>query len=83
MASLKILAAIALICSVAWVIKDPGFESALAVIGALTGLIAALFLQKRTERSAQQHQSVSKSSIGVQVGGNVNIRICGGDKRAE
>jgi hypothetical protein len=83
MAYVKFLAAIALIGSVAWVIADPGFESALAVVASISALISAFLVEKRYARRAQQHQSVSESSIGVQAGGDVNIGNTGRDKHAK
>jgi hypothetical protein len=83
MAYVKALAAIALIGSIGWVIVDPGFEPALAVVGSISGLISAFLVEKRNARRAQQHQSVSKSSIGVQAGGDVNIGNIGRDKHAK
>lgn len=83
MVYVKLLAAIALIGSIAWVIADPGFEPGLAVVGSLSALVSVFLVAKRNARRAQQHQSVSKSSIGVQAGGNVNIGTIGGDKHVE
>jgi hypothetical protein len=83
MAYVKFLAAIALIGSIAWVIADPGFEPALAVVGSISALVSAFLVEKRNARRAQQHQSVSKSSIGVQAGGDVSMGDIGGDKDAK
>jgi len=73
MVYVKVLGAIAFIGSIAWGIADPGFEPALAVVGSISALISAFLVEKRNARRAQQHQSVSKSSIGVQAGGDVSI----------
>ena len=75
-----ILAVIALIGSIAWVIVSPGFDSGLAVIGSMSALVSSVIVQKRTAFRAKQHQSVSKSSIGVQAGGDVSIGDIGGEK---
>ena len=83
MGYVKFLAVIALIGSIAWVIVSPGFESALAVVGSVSALVSAIFIQKRTELRSRQRQSVSKSSIGVQAGGDVSIGDIGGDKHAK
>jgi hypothetical protein len=82
MAYVKILAAIALIGSIAWVIADPGFESALSVVGSISALISAFLVERRNARRTQ-HQSVSKSSIGVQAGGDVSIGNIVGDKHVK
>ena len=73
MAVMKILAAIAVIGSIAWVIAAPGYESVLAVVGSISALASAFFVERRNARRARQRQSVSKSSIGVQAGGDVRI----------
>lgn len=79
---IKILSVIALMGSIAWLIVSPGFEPALAVIGSLSALISVFFIQERKSRHVQQQQSVSKSSVGIQAGGDVNIGDNGGDKHA-
>jgi hypothetical protein len=82
MAYMKFLAAIALIGSIAWVIANPGFEPALAVVGSISTLVALFVRDKRNAQRAQQ-QSVSKSSVGVQAGGNVSIGDMGGEKHVK
>lgn len=79
MVFVKFLAAIALIVSIGWVIASPGFESALAVVGSISALVSTFIIGKRKAERAQQ-QSVSKSSVGVQAGGNVSIGDTGRDK---
>jgi membrane associated rhomboid family serine protease len=80
---LKFLAVIALIGSIAWSIVDPGFETALAVVGSISALVSAFLVERRNARRAQQYQSVSKSSIGVQAGGDVSISSISGDKHVK
>lgn len=80
---IKLLAAITLIGSIAWVIADPGFEPVLAVVGSISALVSAFLVEKRKMRREQQQQSVSKSSIGLQAGGDVNIGNINGDKHVE
>jgi len=82
MAYIKVLSAIALIGSIGWVITDPGFEPALAVIGSFSALISAFLVGKRKAKRTQQHQSISNSSIGVQAGRDVSIGSIGYDKDA-
>jgi hypothetical protein len=82
MAYMKFLAAIALIGSIAWVIANPGFEPALVVVGSISTLVALFVRDKRNAQRAQQ-QSVSKSSVGVQAGGNVSIGDMGGEKHVK
>jgi hypothetical protein len=76
----KSLALIALIGSITWSIADPKFESILAVIGSLSTLVTAFLVDNRKARRVQQHQSVSRSSTGIQAGGNVNIGNAGDDQ---
>ncbi len=74
---IKILSVIAFIGSIVWLYFAPGFEPLLAVLGSLSTAITAFLIQKRKSRKAQQRQSVSKSSVGVQAGGNVIITKTG------
>jgi hypothetical protein len=83
MVYVKLLAVIALIGSIAWVILFPGFESALAVVGSISALVTAFLVKKRTSLRAQQRQSVSKSSLGIQAGRDVNIGDFGDNKHAK
>ena len=78
MAYIRVLAAIALLGSIAWLIAAPGFEAGLAVVGSLSALISASFVETRTSRAGRQQQSVGNFSSGVQAGGDVTMRI--GDK---
>ena len=70
---LKFLSVVALIGSVAWAVSDPGFEPVLAIVGSLSALVSMLFIEKRSSQPPHQHQAVSKSSIGIQAGGDVQI----------
>jgi len=79
MVYIKILSVIALIGSIAWLIFKPGFDAALAVISSISALISAFVIEnkkskkEKASKSIQQRQSVSKSSTGIQAGGNINI----------
>jgi len=83
MVYVKILSVIALIGSIAWLIVSPGFEPALAVIGSISVIISTFLIQERASKNIKQHQSVSKSSTGIQAGGDVNIGDAEGDKHAK
>jgi hypothetical protein len=83
MAYVKVLAVIALLGSIGWVIVDPGFEPGLAVVGSISALVSAFLVEKRNASRRDQRQSVSNSSIGVQAGGDVNIGNIGRDKDAK
>ncbi|MFZ5823629.1 MAG: hypothetical protein ACOY94_04760 [Bacillota bacterium] len=82
MVFIKLLAVVALIGSTAWFASDPDFEPALAVVGSISALVTAFMVEKRTLRPPQQRQTVSKSSFGIQAGGDVNIGDRRGDKDA-
>jgi hypothetical protein len=70
---IRFLAIVALIGSIAWIVSAPGFDSALALVGSMSALVSAFVVEKRSKHLAQQHQSVSKSSVGIQAGGDVSI----------
>ena len=80
---IKILAVLALIGSIVWFIVDPGFEPALSIILSLSSLISALIVEKRISHRLQQKQVISKSSTGIQAGGDVNIGNIRGDKNGK
>ena len=81
---IKILAGIALIGSIVWVIAEPGFDSALAIVGSLSALISAITVENKKAQNLRQRQSISKSSTGIQAGGNINIgNIEDGNKHAK
>lgn len=80
---IKILSIAAFIGSVLWFLAIPSFEPAVAAIGSLSTLISVLIIQGRKSSSAKQKQSVSKSSIGIQAGGDINIGDHGENKNAK
>jgi hypothetical protein len=80
---IKFLAIVTFIGSIAWLVSDPGFEPALALVSSLSALVSAFIIEKRSKRLSQQHQSVSKSSMGIQAGGDVSIGDINNDKHAK
>jgi hypothetical protein len=70
---IKFLAVIALVVSIIWLISAPGFEAALSLITSMSALAATFVIEKRSKRQVQQNQSVSKSSMGIQAGGDVHM----------
>lgn len=80
---IKLLAIVALIVSIAWLVSDPGFEPAVALVGSMSTLVSTFVVEKRSKRYARQHQSVSNSSMGIQAGGDVSIRDINSDKHAK
>lgn len=83
MVYVRVLAVVALLGSIGWVVADPGFESVLAVVGATSALASVFLIERRNARRAQQHQSVSEFSIGVQAGGDISIGSAHQDKDAK
>lgn len=81
--TIKFLAVIALIGSMAWLISAPSFESGLMFIGSISALVAAFIREKHIKRHSSQHQSVSNSSTGIQAGGDVSINNIDNNKHAK
>jgi len=79
----KLLLVVALVGSIGWVIAEPGFEPGLAVVASISALISESLIEKRNTRRAQQYQSVSKSSVGVQAGRDITIKHIGSNKHVE
>ncbi len=75
MVYLKILAALSLFGSLAWVIVDPGFEPGLAVVGSASAMLGLFVTGRKTSPESRQEQVVSGGSTGIQAGGDVNIGI--------
>lgn len=82
MVYIKLLAVVALMVSIAWAINEPRWDSILAVVLSISGLVTAFLVPKRTAKGTRQHQSVSESSIGVQAGRDVTIGSIGYQKDA-
>lgn len=82
---IRILSIITLIGSMAWLIFAPGFEPVLALIGSISAIISTFFIEGKNSKeeimpqNIQQSQSVSKSSTGIQAGGDIKI----GDERSD
>ena len=83
MVYLKILAGIALIVSILWALAKPGYDSGLAVVVSLSALLSLFLAGNKKHGVPRQQQVVSKSSLGVQAGGNVKIGTISRDKHAE
>lgn len=66
----KILSFVAFIASVAWCIKSPDYEPAIAIVTSLIALIASWRGSKKGH-SAYQHQVVGENGFGIQAGGDV------------
>ena len=73
MVYLKIVAGITLIISVAWVLAKPGYDSGVAVLVSLSALITAFITDSKRRSGPRQQQNVSKSSVGIQSGGDAIV----------
>lgn len=80
---LKALAVLALLGAIAWAVYEPGFEPALAIIGAATTLLSLFIVERQKKRKSAQTQTVSRSSTGIQAGGDIHIGTIGGNRRDE
>jgi hypothetical protein len=83
MVYLKVLAGTALAISVLWVVSKPGYDSGLAAVVSLSALVGFFVAADKKQRIPQQRQVVSKSSVGVQAGGDINIGTISRDKHAK
>jgi hypothetical protein len=80
---IKFLSIVALVGSIAWLVSAPGFEPALTLVGSISALVSTFVVEKRSQRRARQHQSVSNSSMGIQAGGDVSIGDINSDRHAK
>lgn len=81
---IKLLAAVAFVGSVLWVIAQPGYEPAIAVVTSLSALIGSIVIDRHSKSHAAQRQKVGERGVGVQAGGDVNIgTIQSGDTKAD
>lgn len=71
--ALRASSAFAFILAVIWVIFRPGFDSAVAALGALAVLISAFLVTKMRAGRRPQSQDVSGGSIGIQAGRDANV----------
>ena len=69
----KIFTIVVSVVTLFWLITVPGFESLVAFLSAIAAIIAA-FLATKHKRVKDQHQSLSRSSIGIQAGRDINIK---------
>lgn len=68
-----IVSLLAFVIALVWLIKAPGYDSAVALAGSLAALITSFFL-KRGKDSLGQKQDVNGGSVGVQAGRDANFR---------
>ena len=70
---IKLLAAIALAGSIFWLIAQPDYEPAIAVVTSLSALIGSIVVDRNRKSHSPQRQTVGERGVGVQAGGDVNI----------
>lgn len=66
---LKILSLIGLIAAVVWAVSKPGYDSILAVVGAIGTLITSFTMAKKA--IPQQNQVVGENGFGIQAGESI------------
>ena len=70
---LKSLSALALLGSIAWLLAQPDYEPAIAVVTSLAALIGTFVVDRRKQNQTTQDQRVGKKGFGIQAGGDVKI----------
>lgn len=70
----RVLELVILVVALAWFAWDPGFEQGLAVLGAITAVVAAEAARSRLQRRYRQSQRVDGGSTGIQVGRDLSVR---------
>ena len=73
MIALTLLAAAALIGSVAWFAAVPRYEPAIAIVTSVSALIGSWIAKRRRLRHSAQRQSVAEGAVGVQAGRDISI----------
>ena len=68
----KLVALVAFLVALAWLVYAPAFDSAAAAAAALAALVASLFLKKAETPRPGQVQHVSNQSSGIQAGRDVH-----------
>jgi len=72
--ALKILSIVALIASIIWCFNRPDYDSVLAVVTSLSAVVALFFVRKRKRNPIKQNQVVSTHGVGLQAGGDINVK---------
>ena len=70
---LKVTAILALLASISWLVAQPGYEPAIAVVTSLSALIGVFVAEQRRRTQGSQEQHVGKHGIGIQAGGDVRV----------
>lgn len=70
---LRVLAAIVTASSLAWLIAQPGYEPAIAVLTGVSAFVGTYVAERRKHSGGSQSQAVGDGSVGIQAGGDVRI----------
>lgn len=80
----KALSLIAFVASIAWCIKSPDYEPAIAIVTSLIAVVASWRSGERRKRPVDQEQVIGEKGFGIQAGGDVttgDIKQGGRDAR--
>ena len=69
----KILSGVAFIVAAVWIYHDPKFDSYFAAAIALAAFVGCFVGGKRTPSKPGQSQQISRGSVGIQGGRDVNV----------
>ena len=70
---IRFLSVVALFGSIAWMEAAPDYAPALAIVGALSALLANVVVEKRKAAIPTQWQDVSGNGVGIQAGGDARV----------
>ena len=79
----RILSLVALVASIAWCIKSPDYEPAIAIVTSLIAVVAS-WRSAEKKQPADQKQVIGEQGFGIQAGGDVttgDIKQGGRDAR--
>lgn len=79
----KLLALVALLFALVWLVYAPGFDSAAAAAAALAASAASLFLKKAETPRPGHVQHVSSQSLGIQAGRDVHVGTANSQSKDE
>lgn len=67
----RILSVVVFLASIAWCIKSPDYEPAIAIVTSLIALVASWRSGEKKRRLADQQQVIGNKGFGIQAGGDV------------
>lgn len=73
--TLIIINAIALLCAIIWSIQSNyEWEPIITSLGLTVALIGQIFAKSKQDKKTNMKQEVKNNSVGIQAGGNVNVK---------